>query len=94
MSGRSIIWSAEARANLIAIRAYIAEFSPGAAERVALALLEAAESLDRLPHRGRPVGDDRRELVVIWPYLIRYRVSERQVIILRIRHGAQEPQRP
>jgi toxin ParE1/3/4 len=32
-----------------------------------------------------------RELAVIHPHLIRYRITEDGVIILRIRHGMRQP---
>jgi len=50
------------REDLRGIRGYIAQFNPFAAERVALALLSAAESLIDLPERGRAIGQSRREL--------------------------------
>lgn len=31
-------------------------------------------------------------MTVVWPYILRYRVEADTVIILRIRHGAQERQ--
>jgi plasmid stabilization system protein ParE len=48
-----------------------------------------AESLATHPHRGRAVYGSVRELVVVRPYLIRYRVTEEAVQIMRIKHGAQ-----
>ena len=30
-----------------------------------------------------------REMTIVWPYILRYRVSGDKVFILRIRHGAQ-----
>ena len=85
---RRVIWADEARANLLAIRNYIAQFSPSAAQRFALKLVAAAEDLSENPDRGRSVGNGRRELALIRPYLIRYRVEADAVFILRIRHAA------
>lgn len=68
---RRVIWTDEARANLLAIRTYIAQFSPLAAQRFFLRLVTAAEDLAENPDRGRNVGKGRRELAVIRPYLIR-----------------------
>jgi toxin ParE1/3/4 len=51
----------------------------------------AAESLGEHPHRGRPVRGDVRELAAIPPYVIRYRVKAGSVEIVRIKHGAQQP---
>ncbi len=52
-------------------------------------LLEAAESLSEFSDRGRPI-DGNRELTVIRPYIIRYRVARDAVFILRVRHGARD----
>jgi len=88
---RTVIWSGEARSNLVAIRSYIGSFNPMAARRFAARLVAAAESLDELAERGRPTGRGMRELTVVAPYIIRYRVHADRVIILRIRHGARRP---
>lgn len=87
---RPVIWTAEARSNLIAIRTYIGQFSPLAAQRFTARLIAAAESLDELPSRGRPVWG-LHELTVIRPYVIRYRVTPDAVYVLRIRHAARRP---
>jgi toxin ParE1/3/4 len=87
---RRIVWTDEAVANLTAIRAYINQFKPAAAQRFAARLLAAANALAEHPDRGRPIVDETRELVVVWPYLIRYRVDADSVVILRIRHGAMQ----
>lgn len=60
-----------------------------AAQRMAERLLAAADDLSEHAERGRPIGKGRRELAVVWPYLIRYRIDGDVVYILRIRHGAQ-----
>ncbi len=86
-----IIWAPAARDDIIGIRAYIDEFNPAAAARMARLLVDTAESLKRFPERGRPIGGDRREIVSVWPYVIRYRVSAGIVIILRVRHGMRRP---
>lgn len=84
---RRVVWTEEARAHLLAIRSYIAQFSPLAAQRFSLKLI-AAEDLAENPDRGRSIGNGRRELVLIRPYLIRYRAEADAVFILRIRHAA------
>jgi toxin ParE1/3/4 len=85
---REVIWTDEARANLSGVHAYIAQFSPLNAQRFTAKLIDAVESLAQHPHRGRSAGGGRRDLTVIWPYIVRYRVTVDAVIILRIRHGA------
>ncbi len=83
-----IVWTAEAVDNLDAIVAYIELFHPPASKRIAERLLALADSLADFPHRGRDVGDGRRELTVVPPYILRYRVEAGRVVILRVRHGA------
>jgi toxin ParE1/3/4 len=86
MTPRIVTWTDPAVADLQSIQGYIAAMNPGAAGRVAQALLDAAESLSTFPMRGRSSGATRR-LVVVAPYVIRYRVRPGEVVILRIRHG-------
>jgi plasmid stabilization system protein ParE len=57
---------------------------------LAARLLAAANALAEHPERGRLVAGQTRELVVVWPYLIRYRIDADAVVILRIRHGAMD----
>lgn len=88
---RRIIWSPRAADDLSSIRDYIGQFNPSAASRFAARLVAAAESLADLSERGRPVNSKRRELIVVWPYIIRYRIEAERVVILRVRHGARRP---
>jgi toxin ParE1/3/4 len=87
---RRVVWTREARVNLEAIRDYIGQFNPLAANRIAVRLISTVESLVDAPHRGRPAGAC-RELVVVRPYIIRYRVTDDTIDVLRIRHGAMKP---
>jgi plasmid stabilization system protein ParE len=84
-----IVWTREALSNLELIRAYIHEFDPRAAGRMARRLIEAGDSLRDFPQRGRPVSEGVRELPTIRPYVIRYALDAETVFILRIRHTAQ-----
>lgn len=86
-----VVWTRRALRNLEVIRAYISQFNPLAAQRMAQRLLSAAYALDEQPDRGRPIGDGRRELTTIPPYLIRYRIDDEVVTILDVRHGARRP---
>jgi addiction module RelE/StbE family toxin len=87
-----VIWSRRALADLTAIRAYIHQARPIAAQRMARRLAAAGESLSANPERGRLVGPvGVRELTVIWPYIIRYRLTSEAVQIVRIKHGARRP---
>src|SRR5258708_4763622 len=62
---RRIVWSRAAREDVRRIRDYIKQFNSPAANRVAAALLEAADSLAQLPERGRQIRAGRRELVAV-----------------------------
>ena len=84
-----IVWSRRALFNLQAIRDYIAQFNPFAADKVADEIIATGEQLALFPGRGRMVpGKDMREMMTSYPYVIRYRIAGDQVIILRIRHMA------
>ena len=87
-----VIWTQGALAELRAIRLYIAQFSPLAAQRFAQRLKNAANALGDMPDRGRPISRGRRELTIVPPYLIRYARHDDRVAILEIRHSAREPE--
>lgn len=83
-----VVWSHRALADLAAIQTHIHQFRPLAAQRMALRLKQAGDSLAEHPGRGRAVGA-LRELATVPPYLIRYSVAGGVVQIVRIKHGAQ-----
>jgi toxin ParE1/3/4 len=90
-----IVWTEPALANLQAIRDYIQQFNPHAAAKVAVDLIETADGLINFPYRGRPVrGTSLREVTSCYPYIIRYRMSDEDVVILRIRHASRRPTIP
>jgi plasmid stabilization system protein ParE len=69
---------------------YIASDRPKAAAEIKQRLVAAADSLSDFPNRGREAGQS-RELVAIYPFIMRYRVTKDLVVILRITHGARRP---
>ena len=83
-----VVWTDEAFETLDRITDYVAAFNQGAAEHLSRRLIAAAESLADYPERGKPLSNGLRQLGTIYPYLIRYRVRDGEVLILRIRHGA------
>lgn len=83
-----VVWSATALVELSEIRAYIAVFNPAAADRMVRRLLQAGNSLSDFPNRGRPAGNGLREVATVPPYVLRYRVTNDMVSIVRVRHGA------
>jgi len=90
LTPRKIVWTDEAIAHLEAIVAYISAFNPAATLTLGERLLAVADSLSEFSERGRDVGEGRREMTTVWPYVLRYRVEGDAVIILRIRHGARD----
>jgi plasmid stabilization system protein ParE len=73
------------------IRAYISVFDLAAADRMIERLPHVGNSLSDFPHRGRPAGNGLREIATVRPYILRYRVDADTVSIVRIRHGARQP---
>jgi len=90
-----VVLSPEALTDLIEIRSYIGDQNPLAASRIAVQLLAACDSLEHLPERGRPgVVPGTRELPIIAPYVIVYRITEATVDVLRIWHHARDRGEP
>jgi toxin ParE1/3/4 len=86
-----VILTEPARDDLREIVAFIAQDNPQAAVTFRDRLIAEAETLVRLPHRGRLMrrrGNVRK--LLCRPYLILYRIAEsrRTVEILRFWHGA------
>ena len=84
--------SPQALRQLDEARAYIqAQGAPLSAQRMAARFVAAIETLEQHPHRWRCVSHDTHELVIVQPYVIRYRIRACAVKIMRIRHAAQRP---
>jgi plasmid stabilization system protein ParE len=86
-----VVWTDAAVENLESIVAYVACFNEAAAVRLAERLLDLGESLAEFSERGRDIGGGRREMTIVLPYVLRYRVDGDHVTILRLRHGARKP---
>lgn len=83
-----VVWAPNTVREISRIHDYIAPFNPRAAAHLAEKLFEAGASLALQPDRGRPVPSKPwRELVIVYPYIIRYQVVGDVVRILRVRHG-------
>ncbi len=90
----AVVYSQAALSDLRNIAEFIAREDAESAKVFANRLVDLAESLRRMPERGRPVKDclDVR-VVILSPYLIFYhldRLSGR-VEVLRFWHGARDP---
>ena len=85
------IWSPEAIADLAALRAYIAQHDPAAAQRVALHIIRNVETLlPNSPEMGRPgrVPGTRELVIPRTPYIVPYRLIGNTIQVLRVFHGA------
>ena len=85
------VWSPESIADLAALRAYIAQDDPVAAQRVALHILRNVEILLRdSPEMGRPgrVPGTRELVIPRTPYIVPYRLIGDTIQVLRVFHSA------
>ena len=85
------IWSPEAIADLVALRAYIEQDDPAAAQRVALHIIHSVETLlPNSPGMGRPgrVSGTRELVIPRTPFILPYRLVGNAIHILRIFHSA------
>lgn len=86
-----IVWTDSAIAEFDAIVDYILLFDAAAAARIAERLWDCGASLAEFPDRGTPIGKGQRQLSLVYPYLVRYRVLDDRVEVISIRHGARAP---
>ncbi len=87
----NLIWSPEAVADLAALRAYIEQDDPAAAQRVALHIIRNVEMLlPESPDMGRPgrVPGTLELVIPRTPYIVPYRVVGNTIQVLRVFHGA------
>jgi toxin ParE1/3/4 len=85
------VWSPEAINDLVALRAYIEQDDPAAAQRVALHIVQSIETLlPSTPEMGRPgrVPGTRELMIPKTPFIVPYRLVGNTVQILRIFHSA------
>jgi len=84
-----IVWSAEARQELRAIKKFIARDSEFYATRMVARIIERVEATAEHPTRGHPVHEYPEEIlkeVHEAPYRIIYRISEDQLDVITIVH--------
>jgi plasmid stabilization system protein ParE len=87
-----IIWLPEALDDVLRLRIFLQEKSPNSAARAGQSLLEGANFLSRFPEWGSPMNDGtgRREFFIPFGssgYVLRYRLENDKVIIIRAWHG-------
>jgi addiction module RelE/StbE family toxin len=85
-----IRWTEHASVDLVGIARWIAADDPVAARRTTSAILAAVARLNQNPKSGRSgrISETRELVVRHLPYLIVYKVELRDVIVLRVLHGA------
>jgi toxin ParE1/3/4 len=87
-----IIWSPLAIDRAADIAEYIARDKPSASERWVKTLFAKVEQLSASPEIGRKVpeiNDDRFRELIYGNYRIIYRIDDKQISILTVRHGRQ-----
>jgi len=89
---RAIRWTRLALRRLDQIGAYIARDNPDAAVRVIARLVTAVDALAEHPALGRAgrIKTTRELVLPDIPYIIAYRVMDRNVDILTVMHTAQQ----
>jgi addiction module RelE/StbE family toxin len=83
-------YTRQALADLEEARTYIAERNPEAAAAMALRIRDASDGLRLFPNRGRQgrIGGTRELVIRTTPFVVAYRITDRQVEVLAIIHGA------
>jgi addiction module RelE/StbE family toxin len=84
-------WTGIAADDLAAIVTYIRRDDISAALKVARVIFDEIAALKKMPNRGRKgmVHGTREIVFTPWPYIAVYEVVNDEVIVLRIRHAAQ-----
>jgi len=87
-----IKWVNSAIDNLSNLADYIAEDNPVKARKLISKIRAAISNLAQQPAMGRPGRvENTRELVIVGtPYIVIYRIQNKEIEILRVLHGAQK----
>lgn len=87
-----IKWLEDAVYDLTALRQYIAEDNPLAANQIANHIVSAVNLLTDQPSLGRPgrVPHTRELVITSTPFIAPYRVKNNTLEVLRIFHGAMQ----
>lgn len=82
-----------ALADLESILAYVGERSPQGAARIHGRIQAVTNMLVQFPLIGVPTDDPtvRRVATIPYPYLVFYEVTDSDIIIHAVRHGARQP---
>ena len=88
----TLLWLAEARADIQRLFDFLAEKDLRAAGRMADCIIDGARVLENHPRAGKPMDDEsgRRELFMpfgIGAYVLRYRLHEEHIVVIRVWHS-------
>jgi toxin ParE1/3/4 len=72
---------------LQAIKLFIAQDKPGAANEMVREIYRAARQLETFPEMGRQTTVPTVRRLVVSPYLLFYRIEKDRVVILSVLHG-------
>ena len=88
---RNLIWRPSALDQLDSLIGYIADRNKSSAERIEGLVHHAVDIIERAPLAGRPGRvPGTREWVVHPNYILIYRVTRSQIVILRFLHARQQ----
>lgn len=88
-----IVWSREARDDLLSIRMFVAVDNPIAARKLVSRIVDFTESLlHTAPNSGRigRVAGTRELIVARTAYIVPYRIKDSTIEIIRVYHGARK----
>jgi plasmid stabilization system protein ParE len=85
-------WLPSALQDLEGIHEYLSSNHPSYAISTVREIYEAIRSLNKMPYRGRPSSQHGIRVMPLpkLPYLVYYRINDRTIELLYIRHGARE----
>jgi toxin ParE1/3/4 len=94
-----VIWLPEAIEDLERLRAFLMDKHPEAARQAAQVILKGANRLSGFPEIGPPMDDGtgRRELFEAFGrggYVLRYRIDDGRVVIMRVWHAKEQRETP
>jgi toxin ParE1/3/4 len=84
-----IRFAALALADLEHIRTFIAQDNPAAANRIAAAIVAAADRLSVNPRLGRLGAVAGTFELIVRPYVLVYEIQRDEIMVLRVWHGRQ-----
>ena len=87
-----LVWLEEAVNDLKEMGQFIAMDNPVAAYEVLVRIKAAVDSLEQIPHLGRPgrVSNTRELVVAGLPYIVPYTIKKNQIRILAVMHSSRK----